>query len=99
MNMRAFGCVIPEYRFRGDFRQLQPERFIKEIDRGPRENNTRKTFVPIAMNSSLRTINRWKTSLPRPQPATIQPVRHWPSTLQMNRSNVKRKAAARGRAR
>lgn len=85
-----------------NYRQLKPERFIEEIYRGARERHTQKKFAPVAMTASLQTISRWKTPRRRPRSkaaATGTAWQYWPSTFQLNRTNVKRKPAARGRAR
>ena len=81
-----------------DFRQLKPERFINEISRGARERHTQKKFVPRAMNISLKPASRWKESRPQPRSTAASRTEgyYWSSTQQINRSNVKRKPAARG---
>jgi len=79
---------------------IVPERFTEEISRGRREEHTQKKFVPVAMNGSLLTKNRRKLAVAKPQPlAGAQGQWPSPSTLQLNRSNVKHKPAARGRTR
>ena len=96
MNTSVSGSIFGENpALTVDFRQLRPEQYIKEISRGARERHTQKQFVPRAMNLSLKATNRWKA--PRPQPRAIETASHYsPSTRQLNRSNVKRKPAARG---
>src|SRR5882757_8472739 len=77
----------------------QPERFLtEEFHVGRREDHTQKIFVPEAMNRLLVTTNRWAEPIPRPQRKSGGRVRRRsPSTLHLNRSNVKRKSKARGR--
>jgi hypothetical protein len=71
---------------------------MEELCRSPRERHTQKRFVPVAMSFSLQSASPRKLATSRPQTKSTRPA-HRPSTLQLNRSNVKRKPAARGRTR
>jgi hypothetical protein len=79
----------------------EPERFVvEEIHHGRRENHTQKKFVPMAVKLSLWATSRWKPNAPKPRRKGGGRIRQRsPSTLYLNRSNVKRKSAARGRSR
>lgn len=72
---------------------------MEDVYRGGREEHTQKKFVPTAMNESLVTTSRWKAPARRPQRVDGIQSRRSPSTLELNRSNVKHKPAARGRMR
>ncbi|MGH7943214.1 MAG: hypothetical protein ACREFR_19315 [Limisphaerales bacterium] len=78
-------------------RRLQYERFMEELYRSPRERHTQKQFVPTAMKGSLQVISRGKRAIPRLRPKSGRTARRVPSTLLLNRGNVRRKPAARGR--
>lgn len=66
----------------------------------PREPHTQKKFVQRAINLTLAPGNDSKNPADRPAPiAGARASRRSPSTLRLNRSNVKRKPAARGRTR
>jgi hypothetical protein len=77
-----------------------PDYFVTDLYRGPRENHTQKKYVPVAMASALAAERRRRPAMPRPQHEVggTMDLRS-PSTLRLNRSNVKRKAASRGRMR
>ncbi|HZF02444.1 MAG TPA: hypothetical protein VE344_11200 [Methylomirabilota bacterium] len=77
----------------------KPERFVvEEIHHGRREDHTQKKFTPKAMNLSLMTTSRWKSSATELQRNVGGRIRRRsPSTLHLNNSNVKRKASSRGR--
>lgn len=90
---------MPNTAWSSKDRQFQPDRFMNEIYRSPRECHTQKKYVSAAMNQSLQPVSRWKSSVPRSRPKTGQPDRRVISTLLLNRSNVKRKSPARGRTR
>lgn len=73
--------------------------FLPEDIYRPRERHTQRRFVPAAMNLTLVTTSRWAEPMPRPQRKGGGRIhRRSPSTSQLNYSNVKRKATARGRA-
>lgn len=79
-------------------RRNEPERFVEKIFRGAREHHTQKKYVPMAMNFSLLATSRWKPPKRRPPASSAgRTGLRSPSTLRLNRSNVKRKPAARGR--
>jgi len=99
MKIHASGKTILEPPSNLKRRQLKPERFIDEVYRSGRERHTQKKFVPAAMNFSLETSSRWKQPLSRPQSKAGRALWRSPSTLRLNRSNVKRKPSARGRTR
>lgn len=84
-----------------DYRQLKPEQFSGEIYRGARECHTRKRFVARAMNYSFVAGSRGKSPAARPRSKVAVGTAwyYWPGTFLLNRSNVKRKPAARGRTR
>ena len=88
----------PEYPVALKLRQAKSERSIEETYRSPRERHTQKQFVPVAMNASLQAPSRWKSPAPKPRAKSAISERS-PSTLRLNRSNVKRKPSARGRTR
>jgi len=70
------------------------------MSRGVCENHTQKQFVPAAMYFSLTLSRQLKPAPPKPESQGGRTRQHSPSTLLLNRSNVKRKAAApRARAR
>jgi len=83
----------------------QPERFSTgELHRGRREDHTPKRFVPAAQEAALRQSNlqegdSCKSPAPKKHFASGRISRRSPSTLLLNRTNVKRKSSARGRAR
>jgi hypothetical protein len=78
--------------------RMEPERFSEDITRGRRERHTQKTFIPKAMSFSLAIRNRWKAVASRPKVKVGGRARsRSPSTRLMNKTNVKRKPAARGR--
>jgi hypothetical protein len=88
---------FPTLRDRSGRRTKLPEQFLPEDIYHARERHTQKRFVPAAMNLSLVMESRWK---PSQQVTTLhggRVRRRSPSTLQLNNSNVKRKATARGR--
>lgn len=76
----------------------KPERHIADLYRAGREDHTQRKFVPAAMDRSLVSRKRGKSPAARPQPKLAAGRdRRSPSTLRLNRSNVRRKPAARGR--
>ena len=79
-------------------RRMEPERFSEDITRGRRERHTQKEFIPKAMSFELAIRNRWKAAAALPKAKNGGRVRaRSPSTRLLNKSNVKRKPAARGR--
>ena len=76
------------------------ERFLtEEFHVGRREDHTQKRFVPEAMDLTLVTTSRWADPLPQPKrKGGGRSRRRSPSTLQLNKSNPKRKSRARGRS-
>lgn len=78
----------------------QPARYLTvEFHQEEREEHTQGKFVPAAMNLSLAGKNRWKRRVPEPRHAAAGRIRlRPPGTLQTNNSNIRRKPAARGRA-
>ena len=101
MKIDAPGKNIPKRSLTLKRPRRQPERSVDEIYRTGRERHTQKKFVPAAMNFSLETGSRWKAPAARARSGggTGRVQRRSPSTLQLNRSNVKRKPSARGRTR
>lgn len=77
--------------------QLRQQGPPKKSHHAGREQHTQKKFVPAAQYFSL-TMHR---QVPKCDPPLKKPVGrvlyHRPSTSQLNASNVKRKAADRGR--
>jgi hypothetical protein len=79
-------------------KRMEPERFSEDITRGRRERHTQKTFIPRAMSFSLAIRNRWKAAASQPKAKGGGRARtRSPSTRLLNKTNVKRKPAARGR--
>jgi hypothetical protein len=100
MNHYISGRSVSNYNYAMNLklRQVPPGRINDELRRSPRERHTQDQFVPIAVSLSLQTAGRWKSPAPRPGPKSTGGTRSY-STLQLNRSNVKRKPTARGRTR
>lgn len=97
MKISIVGRPVPKTPLPVKRRSLQYERFIEELYRSPRECHTQKRFVPAAMKGSLQVMSRGKRAIPRLPPKSGRTARRAPSTLLLNRSNVRRKPAARGR--
>lgn len=98
MKIRVSGKSISKHPLTLERRELKPERFIEKEYRSGRERHTQKRYIPAAVNYSLETRSRWKSPVARARTPESRPRRS-PSTLQLNRSNVKRKPSARGRTR
>ena len=79
--------------------RMMPDRFMDEKYRAGRENHTQKKYAPLAIAASLVTHNRLRPPMARVHETADTMGLRSHSTLRLNRSNVKRKAAARGRMR
>lgn len=78
--------------------RMEPEHFTEHLARSLRESHTQKEFVPKAMGFSLAVKSRWKAAASRAGAKRTGRVRaRSPSTRLLNKTNVKRKPAARGR--
>ncbi|HTV63021.1 MAG TPA: hypothetical protein VMH30_10690 [Verrucomicrobiae bacterium] len=78
----------------------QPARYLTvEFHQEEREEHTQGKFVPAAMNLSLAAKDRRKRRAPEAPHRAAGRIRlRAPGTLQTDNSNIRRKPAARGRA-
>ncbi|HTR41729.1 MAG TPA: hypothetical protein VMH87_08960 [Pseudomonadales bacterium] len=79
-------------------RRSEPEPFSEEMARGSRESHLQNKFFPAAMYFSLSMRSRWNIAALKPNAKAADCVRkRSPGTLRLDKNNVKRKPAVRGR--